>query len=272
MIQTGTMDEIAGVPVGSGNAWVRDGWDGRMSVLLSVAGDDRIVGQGDIVIIGDRQCTLERIEAIEGRGSYHLHFRIEPIDGGSESETDSTADSRAERRPAGDGGGPRRVISALSPPLALGRGEARSLRAATADVLALLTVPVELIAESAWVREDREHWVEIDRVPCGPNTDVGWSWTTPMAADRRADGSGAPGARAEVTWSTVRWNPDEIERVSISGHWSDGTRSVHAHLDGFGGGPAGQLTVSGPPELIAAATRVVVARLGVEATSPTTGR
>jgi len=77
-IQTGTMDEIAGVPVGSGNVWVRPDGDGRISVRLDVGDDELIVAEGGVVEIGGRHCTLERIEPIEGLEAHRLYIRVAP--------------------------------------------------------------------------------------------------------------------------------------------------------------------------------------------------
>jgi len=146
--------------------------------------------------------------------------------------------------------GARRRVLPLAGPLPIGRGAATGLRAAAGEILALLAVD-EIGAAQRWARTEREDHVEIDGARCGPNTEVTWTWTAPAGRD----------LRAEVRLATTRWNPDQISHVAASGFWSDGSRSIHAHLDGPGGAAATDLTVSGPPELLATVGALLVVQL-----------
>src|SRR5690554_6690252 len=76
-IQSGTVDELAGVSVGSGNVWARPEHGGPLSVLLSVGEETHTVVEGGALVLGGALCTLERIESTSPTGAHLLHFRVD---------------------------------------------------------------------------------------------------------------------------------------------------------------------------------------------------
>ena len=226
-IQTGTMGELAGVSVGSGNVWARDEVGGRISVTLSLPDDEkRVLAVGDAIELDERRCVLVKIEPLDAIGAHRLHFEVEQPATGSVDDVVAPTATTSAPPPA--------------PMPALLR-QAKRLRAASSDVLRLLGVDVEAPdGDEAWVRTDRQEYVEIDRASCGPNDETTWTW------ESGAETEDADPVRVEVSAEVVRWSPDEIHETRVIGYWSDGAQHASVFLVSAGGNEPAELHFSAP--------------------------
>ena len=265
VIQSGTRDELAGVTIGSGNVWVRPG-DEAVSVELALPDSRVVLFVGDHVELGGQRCTLVKIEPAALAGAHKLHFRTEsaepatpdvsPADGEKEStgQTGSTVDAALGEHVSHDGD----VVPVADTIIETGIDNPTSaLRRSTPNLLALLGVAA-IGATGGWERSEREEWVEIDRAACGPNTTTTWTWPAP-------DGECEPGelmVGAQVREEVIRWSPDHIHDVTVSGTWHHGADRLFASL--YGSAPPRHLRVSGLAPLIERATAIVLAELGTD--------
>src|SRR5690554_6427503 len=115
-IQSGTVDELAGVSLGSGNVWARPEHGGPLSVSLAVGEDTHIIVEGGTLDLGGALCTLERIESTSSTVAHLLHFRIDTPDSAillssQNAETHSVA-----------------LVDPVRPPVSIGGPEALKLR------------------------------------------------------------------------------------------------------------------------------------------------
>lgn len=247
VIQTGTVDELAGVRVGSGNVWVRPG-DLVESVSLALPDEQSVVVPvGGHVYIDRHRCTLLRIEPVIRTGSHLLHFAVESLD-----EASPAPDRRdpAEANPSDDAV-VTRELDLVDP-----AGLVTTVRDLSAELLRLIGSNV-VPAPQGWSRTSREDWVEIDRVPCGPTTTTTWTWADPATGPTEtADGREA---RCEVVETTVRWNPEEVHDHLVAGTWGHGDKRLHVSVAGLG--PRHHLRVAGSADLIERGAEAVTTRL-----------
>lgn len=227
-IVVGTRDELAGEAVGAANVWERDGHDG-LSVALVFDARNVVVSVGEMFMAGGVEHRLVAIRPHPATDGYELVIEAE----------DPAPPAQAERPPA-------EYVPWVEIRRQSGHAIAETLRTITPAVLAALGAGP--LAVDAWERTSHDSYTH-----SWPGEQLGPSTETRHVAVL------SPPTRAEasVTTNTIRWSPDDVTFVEVSGSWVVGEDRVWCWGRGEKTAPLDQISLRGPD----AATALVAAAL-----------
>ena len=230
-ILSGTRDDLGGVEVAIANVYERPERPGAPSGLLILAGESRIIAVGDELQLGGRRFRLDAIRP-HRTGAFTFVF----------TEVVAAPPAGGSRRPYAD----HRVPAVGAERLA------RILRDLTPAFLAALDPARPCPALTGWHLDSRESWTEEwNREQLGPSKHHDHQ-------ARFADGEGSR-IEARIRHDVIRWNPQEVHRVELSGSWLRGAAALSLFARAEGMTRFGALSTSGFTEAMLAELRAALA-------------